>query len=110
MNTNELSHIGVLGMRWGRRKGPQQTSSGGRHFTPKSLTKNMDGRKTNKLFGKRNRKAMGKKIVDTLMTPQYSKTKFTDMTPAKKRLAISLTAAAIAAVGGLMYADIKSMG
>lgn len=53
----ELKHVGVLGMHWGvRRARPQssRSSSSGRKtaFGPTDS----DGRKVNKLFGKRNRK------------------------------------------------------
>jgi hypothetical protein len=56
MEKDELKHVGIPGMHWGVRRGSNTPSSGGgRKFQAKSLAKNMDGRKVNKLFGKRNR-------------------------------------------------------
>jgi hypothetical protein len=96
----DLKHVGVMGMHWGQRKGSSSSSKGNtRRFQIQSLTKNMDGRKTNKLFGKRNRKGAGKAIVDFLMTPTYSKTKWSDMDENEKKKVLKLTGVAVAAIG-----------
>ncbi|HAQ02996.1 MAG: hypothetical protein US15_C0056G0007 [Candidatus Moranbacteria bacterium GW2011_GWF1_36_4] len=132
---NEIKHVGVLGMRWGRRKTSDSSgsSSGGkrkvqqyksgetalggvirrnqerasiRRFEAKSLTKNMDGRKVNKLFGKRNIASAKKKVTNFLMTPEASKVKWTDMS--KNEKGKTLAESALLVVGAATLFAISS--
>ena len=50
-----LKHVGVVGMRWGTRRGSSGGSSGGGKRKTSFLPTDADGRTVNKLFGKRNR-------------------------------------------------------
>lgn len=99
---DELSHFGIPGMRWGHRRGnvkaATQQRSGTRKFQLASLTKDANGRKE-----------IGKAVVDALMTPAWSKTKWTDMNPKQKKVAIAVTAAAIAASGALLMSELRTM-
>jgi len=54
MDNEELKHYGVPGMRWGNRRGSSNVSSGGGRRRL-SFAKDADGRKVNRLLGKRNR-------------------------------------------------------
>jgi hypothetical protein len=102
----EIMHVGVLGMHWGHRKQSRDGRGTGLHgasnavkrkFEAKSLAKNMDGRKTNKLLGKRNRKEVGKRMVDALMTPVWSKTKWSAMNKNQKGKTLAVTAVGVLA-------------
>jgi len=66
MNNDHLEHVGVIGMKWGRRKGSSSTSSnrsGGGDRRKLSFAKDADGRKVNRLFGKRNRAKIFKTLI-----------------------------------------------
>jgi len=87
MNDNVLTHYGVLGMRWGRSR-RQQSIDSGKTFRSKrqknidsgktfrsahqknidsrktSIAKGADGRKVNKLLGKRNREKVKKLLYN----------------------------------------------
>lgn len=111
MNNKQLQHWGVRGMRWGVRRGSNSGSSSSsssknsRKFKLESLKKSMVGRKVNKLFGKRNIKNVKKTVANILLTPIWSKTKWSDMSNAQKENATTITAAALAAVGTILIAD-----
>lgn len=98
---NELQHFGIPGMKWGHRK-PQDSggSSGGRK-TVWGPT-NQDGRKVNKLFGARNRKAirnffLGDPDVAVKNLP-ILKTKYAAMTPEQKKRAKAITSKVLATI------------
>jgi len=99
----ELSHFGIPGMRWGHRRqnvATGQGRTGGRRSDPASMTKNMDGSK---------RKEIGKNITDALMTPAWSKTKWSDMSKGQKKTAMIITAAAVTASGMLLVSELHQL-
>ena len=63
MNDNILTHYGVLGMRWGRRKGSSASSGGSGSKRKLSFDKDADGRKVDRLLGKRNRTKLKKRLL-----------------------------------------------
>ena len=62
-NDNELKHVGVLGMKWGHRKASSSNDSKAGDHRKTSFAKDADGRKVNRLFGKRNRTKLFKKVI-----------------------------------------------
>lgn len=64
MNDNILTHYGVLGMRWGRRRGGSSANSSSKGGRKTSIAKGADGRKVNKLLGKRNREKLKKVLYN----------------------------------------------
>jgi len=65
-NNNELKHVGVLGMKWGHRKASSSSSSnrsGGGDRRKLNFSKDADGRKVNRLLGKRNRAKIFKALI-----------------------------------------------
>jgi len=101
---NDLKHIGVLGMRWGHRSG----GSGGskRTFQAKSLTTNMDGRKVNKLFGKRNM-TKAKDKIDKFLGEEIGLTRISDLKRMDKMKAIRhVTTVALATYGAFKLVEV----
>lgn len=114
MTDENLEHAGVAGMKWRQRKGPTAPIGGtGRKFQAKSLTTNMDGRKVNKLFGKRNRTKVRQALLGNekkVLNSKIFKKKYKSLSPEGKRKAEKkvraaqavLAAVSIAAVGALI--------
>jgi len=93
----DLKHFGVLGMRWGRRKGSSNTRSYG-----KLKSKGVFDRKGNKAIRKAIRKDIihiGKKLGKDVAGEM--KKDFKSITATSKKLAIPVGKAAIAAAAGL---------
>lgn len=87
MKNNTLQHYGVLGMHWGRRKSVVNSGKGSRSGRQKSSGKNKS---------KSEMREIGRGIVDRLLTPAYSKTRWSDMSPTQKKVSMGITAAAVA--------------
>lgn len=106
---NALTHFGVLGMKWGRRKG---SSSGGSNKRKLSFKSNSDGRKVERLFGKRNRTKIRKAIFGDekaiLKSPIFKK-KYSELSPEKKRNAEKTTRRVLTAIGLVSIASLAYM-
>lgn len=108
---NELLHVGVLGMRWGRRRAKQNAfyeKHGMRQPKSNADKYKVIGEKVVSKAKSSKKAETGKKIVDALMTPFGSDTKFSEMSQnEKKRLSI-ITGVAIAASGAMLIADLST--
>lgn len=107
----ELKHFGIPGMRWGHRKAQTSSGSSGGRKTAFGPT-NQDGRKVNKLFGKRNRTAIRKFIFGdedkALANWPILKTKYKQMTPEQKKVARDRTAKVLAVMSSVSIAILTS--
>jgi hypothetical protein len=65
MNNDELKHVGIMGMKWGHRKASSSNDSKAGDHRKTSFAKDADGRKVNRLFGKRNRTKLLKRLSIT---------------------------------------------
>lgn len=109
MANNELKHAGVLGMKWGRRQARPQSSGGSGRKT--SFAKDADGRKVNRILGKRNRTKIRKAIFgdEKKVTKTVMGKKYNDISSEDKRKAENRTKAAMLVVGTMSIAAIGYM-
>jgi hypothetical protein len=111
LTESDLRHWGVLGMHWGVNKGDSGSSGGGhRSFHPYS---SQDGRKVNKLFGKRSRTAVRNFFLGdakaTIRNCGVLNKKYSSLSKEDKVKMEKKTSNVLAAVSIMSYAALATM-